>query len=127
VRCSRVKVRKIGATNSWKANAVADLSQNPDADAEIIICFYVLLNSDAWVFCADCLTVITDQQPASYCRFAAVFSPVYLCMRLCINEALFHVLDLENATVAYSMHGTVGSLTSAHIDTYPRPALTCNM
>jgi hypothetical protein len=49
-------------------------------------------------------------------------------MRWCINEALFHVLDLQNAAVAYSMHDTVGSLTSAHIvDTGPRPALTCKM
>jgi len=76
------------------------------------------------------LTVLLSSQISSLlatAEFAAVFSPVYLCMRLCINEALFHVLDLENATVAYSMHGTVGSLTSAHKDTYPRPALTCNM
>jgi len=32
------KGKEIGATNSWKANAVADLSDIADADAGIIIC-----------------------------------------------------------------------------------------
>jgi hypothetical protein len=32
------KGKNIGATNSWKANAVADLSNNADADAGVIIC-----------------------------------------------------------------------------------------
>jgi hypothetical protein len=105
---------------------VADLSDNADADAGVIICAFFCWFQMRGSFLLLCLTVCHHRSAACLLMHVSVFTcmSIYLCMRLCINEALFHVLDLEKAAVSYSMHDTVGSLTSAHIDTGPRPALT---
>jgi hypothetical protein len=108
---------------------VADLSNNADADAGVIVCAIFCWFQMRGSFLLLCLTVCHHRSAACWQCFSVHYLSIYLCMRLCINKALFHVVDLEKAAVSYSMHDTVGSLTSAHIDTGPRPALTwkCKM
>jgi hypothetical protein len=63
---------------------VADLSDNADVDAGVVICVIFCWFQMRGSFLLLCLTVCHHRSAACWC-FSVHYLSIYLCMRLCIN------------------------------------------